>query len=72
MSSTILLKGKYSGSSFQDIIDKDLNYCKFIESLKFASKEFKEFQDWLVLALPIAIEKHIAKELERIHKQLTH
>lgn len=70
-STTILLKGKYLGSTFQDVLLKDLNYCKFIISLKFPSVDMKEFQDWLKVNIDEAIAKHIERELAKMAKRLS-
>lgn len=70
-STTILLKGKYLGSTFQDILEKDLNYCKFIVSLKFPSKDIKEFQDWLKVNIDEAIAKYVEHELAKMAKRLS-
>lgn len=72
MSSTILYKGKYAGSTYEEILTKDINYCLFIDSMKFPSKDMKKFQEWLQsLNLEVAKEKHRLKEIERINKVLT-
>lgn len=68
---TILHKGKYSGSSFEDILLKDLAYCSFISDMKFCTKELQEFKDWLIVTLPIAKENFRMKEITRINKVLT-
>ena len=69
--STLLLKGKYTGSTFEEVLDHDLNYCDFISKMKFVSKELKDFKDWLAVNLPAGVEKHRQAELARINKQLT-
>lgn len=42
-----LLKGKYAGYSFAEVLDKDIGYCQFVNKLEFLSPEMKEFSDWL-------------------------
>jgi len=44
---TLLLKGKYTGSTYGDVLNKDLNYCEFIVNMKYVSAELKDFQNWL-------------------------
>ncbi len=70
-STTVLHKGKYSGSKYEDILLKDINYCIFISKMQYCSKEIQEFKDWLIVALPIAKENHRLREVERINKVLT-
>lgn len=68
---TILHKGKYYGYTFEDILKKDLNYCNFIMSLKYASADMKDFQDWLKVNIDEAKKAFADKESERINKQYT-
>ena len=69
--SAVILKGKYLGSTFQEVLDKDLNYCRFILALKFPSVEMKEFQDFLKDNIDAAIEKYVKLQQEIIAKRLS-
>jgi len=46
-STTFLLKGKYAGSTYSEILSKDLNYCLFLTTIKYPSPEIKTFVDYL-------------------------
>lgn len=69
--STLLLKGKYSGSTFESILAKDLNYCNFIMTLRFPTPEMKDFQDWLKVNIHDARIAFAEKESSRINRQYT-
>lgn len=49
--SDILLHGKYSGFTFEEILKKDLPYCNFMKSLKFVKPHFQAFIDFLDINL---------------------
>lgn len=71
MSSNILLKGKHSGSKFEDILEHDFPYCQFIVSLKHISKDFQEFRDFLDANLVVKIDKIKQEELARLSKRFS-
>lgn len=66
---TILMKGKYSGMTFEDILHKDINYCAFINEMKFVSKELQDFKNWLSITFDVAYELHVTRELDRVSKR---
>jgi Trm5-related predicted tRNA methylase len=69
-STTVLLKGKYIGLTYKEILDKDINYCLFILSLRFVSNELKEFKEWLSLNIEEAKVAHLKRKADAMAKQL--
>lgn len=68
---TVLLQGKYVGLTYEDVLEKDIHYCKFINEMKFTSIGMKDFQLWLRGgALDAGVKNHIAVELEKMAKRL--
>jgi hypothetical protein len=73
---TFLLKGKYSGSTFEEILNKDLNYCLFLIDIKYPSEEIKTFVNWLTSInqtnnkayIDNAIDIRFEKQVERMNK----
>lgn len=63
---TVLMKGKYSGMTFEDILHKDINYCSFIMGMKFVSKDLQDFKNWLDITFDVAYELHVKRELDRV------
>ena len=74
---TFLLKGKYSGLQYKDILNKDLNYCLFINELKYPSAEMLDFKNYLnstsvndenFTVLSHAVSLKVKREQARINK----
>jgi hypothetical protein len=61
--------GKYSGLSYEALLDKDINYCKFIDSCppNAKTKHFKEYLSTNLQTYLIKIQQdQIKKQLEKI------
>ncbi len=71
MSDSILLKGKHNGSTYQHVLDNDLPYCEYLLTLKFVTKEFKPFIEWLNDNIQKALNAKRDIEIERLNKLLT-
>lgn len=74
---TFLLRGKYSGLQYKDILNKDLNYCLFINELKYPSPEMLDFKNYLnstsvddqnMTVLSHAVSLKVKREHARINK----
>lgn len=59
--------GKYSGYTFQQLLERDIQYCKFIHSCPENGKT-KEFKDFLVANLDKFIQQ---KDQEALKKKLS-
>jgi len=66
---TLLLKGKYMGSTYGDVLTKDLNYCEFIVNMKYVSAELKDFQKWLDCNIVEARAKYKLTQISLINER---
>lgn len=66
--SNILLQGKYSGYTFEDVLAKDLPYCNFMKTLKFVKPYYKDFIDFLELNLEKANNEEKLRKVAKIMK----
>lgn len=48
MEHSIINFGRYKGYTFQQLLEYDLNYCKFIHKC-IVNPQTKDFKDWLSL-----------------------
>lgn len=62
----ILLHGKYSGYSFEDVLKKDLAYCTFMKSLKFVKPHFQSFIDFLDTHLDKSLQEEKLRKVAKI------
>lgn len=67
---TVMLRGKYLGFTFEEVMERDLPYCEFIYSLKFVKEDFKDFQNWLKIHIKDARKKKLDGTMERIQKSM--
>ena len=63
---TLITFGKYAGITYQELLKKDINYCKFIDSCPVNDKT-KDFKEFLSSNLQAFITK---TEHEKIQKKL--
>lgn len=68
--SSILLHGKYSGCTYEEVLKKDLAYCQFMLLLKFVKPHFQEFVDWLKVNVPRAEMEERQKRIDAL--SMTH
>jgi len=47
MSDSIILFGKYVGLTYEELIAKDLNYCKFLLSFKYTNSKNEDLIKYL-------------------------
>ena len=65
---SILMFGKYSGSTYEYVLLHDLPYCQFIDRCQ-ANDKTKAFKDWLKVHIERGIEHNKAQKMERFLKQ---
>lgn len=44
---TIIMFGKYLGLTYQDLLLKDINYCRWLFNLKFTNDANEDLINWL-------------------------
>lgn len=64
-----LIKGKYINENFEDVLQKDLPYCEYILSMKYVSKEFAEFKDWLQHHIYLRREQALSETIKKANEK---
>jgi hypothetical protein len=67
-SDQVVLFGKYSGLTFEQVLEKDINYCTFIDNCP-ANKKTEDFKEYLKINLQaFLIKKNQQDLLKRLEK----
>ena len=70
MTDQLILFGKYHGLTYQQLIDKDINYCKFIARCP-ANQKTEDFKHFLDKNLETILKKKDHDDLMKKLAQLT-
>lgn len=68
MENQVILFGKYQGISFQELIEKDLNYCKFLLTFKYTNSKNEDLIKYLREREDIINKEILKKKLEQVQK----
>lgn len=68
MENQVILFGKYQGISFQELIEKDLNYCKFLLSFKYTNAKNEDLIKYLREREDIINKEILKKKIEQVQK----
>lgn len=67
-SDQVVLFGKYSGLTFEQVLEKDINYCTFIDNCP-PNKKTEDFKEYLKINLQaFLIKKNQQDLLKRLEK----
>jgi hypothetical protein len=68
MSDNVILFGKYIGLTYEELVEKDLNYCKFLLSFKYTNSKNEDLIKYLKEREDIVNKKILNRRLEQTTK----
>jgi hypothetical protein len=68
MSDNVILFGKYIGLTYEELVEKDLNYCKFLLSFKYTNSKNEDLIKYLKEREDIINKKILNRRLEQTTK----